>query len=187
MDFLAELWLPILLSGVAVFVISSVIHMVLPYHKSDFQTLPGEEQAMDVLRGLDIPPGDYYFPYVKSDEKMNSESYQARVSEGPVGSLTIMAKGGPNMGTSLIQWFVYTLVVGIFAAYVAYNAIGPSDTYLEVFQFTGAVSFTGYALALAQQSIWYHKKWSSTLKSTFDGLIYALLTAGMFGWLWPGL
>ena len=104
-----------------------------------------------------------------------------------MGFVTILNNGIPSMGSSLAQWFIYTVIVGIFAAYVAYNAIGPSDTYLEVFQFTGAVAFTGYALALAQNSIWYSKKWSSTFKSVFDGFVYALLTAGMFGWLWPAL
>lgn len=41
------------------------------------------------------------------------------------------------------------------------------------------------ALALLQNSIWYKRKWSSTLKSMADGLVYALVTAGTFGWLWP--
>jgi hypothetical protein len=27
--------------------------------------------------------------------------------------------------------------------------------------------------------------WSIVLKESFDGLIYSLLTAGTFGWLWP--
>jgi hypothetical protein len=34
-------------------------------------------------------------------------------------------------------------------------------------------------------SIWYSRAWINTIKSTIDGLIYALLTAGTFGWLWP--
>lgn len=187
MEFLLELWLPILLSSLAVFMISSVIHMVLPYHKSDFQELPGEAQAMDALGKLNIPPGDYYFPFMQSSSDMKSEAYKAKAEKGPVGFVTIFPNGMPSMGSNLAQWFTYSAVVGIFTAYIAYNAIGASDTYLEVFQITGAASFVGYALALSQQSIWYGKKWSSTFKSTFDGFIYALLTAGMFGWLWPGL
>jgi hypothetical protein len=34
-------------------------------------------------------------------------------------------------------------------------------------------------------SIWYHRSWGTTLRYTVDGLVYALLTAGIFGWLWP--
>jgi len=31
----------------------------------------------------------------------------------------------------------------------------------------------------------YKRNWGTTLKSVFDGLVYALFTAGAFGWLWP--
>lgn len=186
MEFLAVLWLPIVLSAVLVFVVSSIIHMVLPYHKSDFAKLPDEEAVRAALQPLDLPPGEYSIPFAGYSGAMGSEEFKTKLEQGPVAFMTVMKNGAYNMGSSLIQWFIYSIVVSIFAAYVAYNAIGPSDTYLEVFQFSGAVAFTGYALALAQNSIWYNRKWTTTLKSVFDGLIYALLTAGMFGWLWPG-
>ena len=83
------------------------------------------------------------------------------------------------------MWFVYSLIVGVFAGYVTGRAVHPGANYLDVFRFVGATSFMGYGLALMQNSIWYWKKWSTTLKSMFDALIYALLTAGVFGWLWP--
>jgi hypothetical protein len=78
-----------------------------------------------------------------------------------------------------------TLVVNVFAAYVTGRALGPGAEYLEVFRFVGATTFAGYALALWQNSIWYSKAWGTTLRSTVDGLVYALLSAGVFGWLWP--
>jgi len=71
------------------------------------------------------------------------------------------------------------------AAYIAGRALEPGAHYLSVFRFAGATAFFGYAFALMQQSIWYKRAWGTTFKSTFDGLIYALLTAGTFGWLWP--
>jgi hypothetical protein len=76
------------------------------------------------------------------------------------------------------------VIVSIFAAYIAGRALGPGAPYLEVFRFAGSTAFAGYALALAQNSIWYKRNWGATLKSMFDGLVYALLTAGTFGWLW---
>jgi hypothetical protein len=54
-----------------------------------------------------------------------------------------------------------------------------------VFRFAGTTAFIGYSVALWQMSIWYRRAWSTTIKATVDGLIYALLTAGVFGWLWP--
>ena len=99
--------------------------------------------------------------------------------------LTVMKNEPANLGPSLIKWFLYSIVVGIFAAYVAGRALGPEAHYLAVFRFIGVTSFLGYTLALWQETIWYNRKISTSIKNTFDGLIYALFTAGIFGWLWP--
>jgi hypothetical protein len=42
-----------------------------------------------------------------------------------------------------------------------------------------------YGLGHFQTAIWYRRSCSTTLKDVFDGLVYGLLTAGTFGWLWP--
>jgi hypothetical protein len=85
----------------------------------------------------------------------------------------------------LVKWFLYCVVVGVFAAYIASRAVEPGGDYLQVFRFAGSTAFLGYTMALWQSSIWYHRSWKTNLINTFDGLIYALLTAGVFGWLWP--
>ena len=103
----------------------------------------------------------------------------------PVVVATVMPSGRPAMGAQLVQWFVYCLVVGVFAAYIAGRALGPDADYLAVFRFAGATAFVGYSLALWQNTIWYKRNWVVTLKSTADGLVYGLLTGGTFGWLWP--
>jgi hypothetical protein len=180
-----ELWLPILLSAVAVFIISSIIHMVLGYHKNDYAALPSEKEIMDDLGKYNIPPGDYSFPRAKNMKDMKSKEFVEKLNKGPVGMLTIIKSGPPSMGKDLFLWFVYSIIVGIFAAYVAGRALPEGAHYLSVFRFTGVTAFAGYSLALLQGSIWYKRSWSATLKSMFDGLIYALFTSGIFGWLWP--
>jgi len=182
---IASLLLPILLSAVAVFIISSVIHMVLGYHKNDFTGLQSEKQVMDDLRKYNIPPGDYHFPRANSMKEMSSPVFIEKMKQGPVGMITIMKSGPPNMAKELTMWFIYSLIVGIFAAYVAGRALGPEAHYLAVFRFAGVTAFVGYSLALLQNSIWYKRNWAATIKSMFDGLIYALFTGGIFGWLWP--
>lgn len=179
------LWLPILLSAVFVFVASSVIHMLLPYHRSDFKGLPREEETMAALRPLAIPPGEYVMPYAPSPEAMKSPEFQERATQGPVAFMNVLPNGVPGMGASLVQWFGYCLVIGLFAGYLTSRAVGFGAPYLEVFRFAGTTAFLGYAAGLWQNSIWYKRAWSTTLKSTFDGLLYGLLTAGTFGWLWP--
>ncbi|KAA3654830.1 MAG: hypothetical protein DWQ10_17550 [Calditrichaeota bacterium] len=180
-----SLWLPILLSAVFIFVVSSIIHMVLKYHNNDFMGLPDEDGVMGALQKFSIPPGDYAVPYAGSMEAMKSDAYLEKVNKGPVAMLTVLENGQPKMGVSLALWFLYSIIVSIFAAYVAGRALGPDAHYLGVFRFAGATAFMGYAMALLQNSIWYKRNWAATCKSMFDGLIYALVTAGTFGWLWP--
>ena len=183
---IVDLWAPILLAAVLVFVVSSVIHMFLGYHANDYEQVPNEEGVMDALRPFDIPPGDYVFPWAGSSSAMNSEEYQAKVAKGPVAFFTrVPAESVTNMGPSLAQWFVYCVLVGVFAAYLGGQVLAPGAPYMTVFQITGTTAFCAYALALPQRSIWFKQKWSTTLKSMFDGLVYALVTAGVFGWLWP--
>ena len=181
---LASLWAPILVSSVIVFVASSVVHLVLPYHRSDYGKVPSEDAVMDALRRFNIASGDYMIPCAGSSNAMKSPEFKEKVKRGPVALLTVMP-GGFGMGKRLAQWFVYLIVVGIFAGYVAGRALGPQAPYLSVFRFVGAVAFAGYGLALWQNSIWYSRSWATTCKSNVDALIYALLTAGTFGWLWP--
>ena len=182
---LHELWLPILLSAVIVFAVSSLIHMASPWHKSDYPKVPNEDRVMDVLRPLAIPPGDYMIPRPSSRQEMRSPQFAEKFKRGPVMMLTVMPGGSMAMGKNLAMWFVYAAVVGVFAAYVAGRALPPGAEYLRVFRFAGVTAFIGYSVALWQMSIWYRRSWLTTIKATIDGLIYALLTAAMFGWLWP--
>jgi hypothetical protein len=182
---LQALWLPILLSAVIVFIVSSIIHMVLPWHKSDYPKVPDEEKLMAALRPLAVPPGDYMVPRASSMQEMRSPEFTEKMKNGPVLMLTVMPNGPWSMGRNLILWFVYSVVVGIFAAYIVSRALPAGADYLRVFQLAGATAFIGYSAALWQMSIWYRRDWTITAKATVDGLIYALLTAGTFGWLWP--
>jgi hypothetical protein len=182
---LTSLWLPILLSAVFVFVASSIIHMVLGYHANDFVATPDEERIRVALR--DMPPGDYVVPHAASAAAMKDPEFQRKMREGPAAFMTVAPAGDWNMGRSLGLWFVYCLIVSLFAAYIASRALGPDAYYLDVFRFAGATAFIGYSMALWQHVIWYRRSAIPALKSTFDGLIFALLTAGTFGWLWPAI
>ncbi len=180
-----SLWLPILLAAVAVFIVSSVIHMVLTYHRSDFRGVPNETAVMDALRPFNIPPGEYVLPWADTPAARQSPEFLDKASRGPVAFVTALPPGIPGMGASLAQWFGYCVLVGIFAAYVASRTLLPGEDYLQVFRITGTVAFAGYGLALIQNSIWYKRAWSTTAKSVFDALLYGFFTGGVFGWLWP--
>ena len=185
MTALTALWLPILLSAVIVFVVSSVIHMASAWHKSDYPKIPNEDRVRDALRPLAIPPGDYIVPRPSTRQEMTSPEFAAKVKQGPNLIVTVLPNGPWSMGRNFTLWFLYAAAVGFFAGYVAGRALPPGAEYLHVFRFVGVTAFIGYALALWQLSIWYRRAWSTTIKATVDGLVYALLTAGTFGWLWP--
>lgn len=182
---IVSLWLPILLGAVLVFIVSSLIHIVLNWHHSDFAKLPGEDQVMAALRPLNIPPGEYMMPKPDTPKQMRDPAFVEKLNQGPVAMVTVWPNGQPKMGASLIQWFIYSIIVGVFAAYVATRAgLAHDAEYLQVFRMTGTTAFCCYAVALWQSSIWWKRSWMATFKSTVDGLIYALVTAGAFGWLW---
>lgn len=181
-----SLWLPILVSGVFVFIASSIIHLVLTYHSTDFKKAPNEDAVMDALRSLNLAPGEYLVPYAGGAKEMKSPEFQEKLKKGP-RAMVVMFEGQVNMVRNLALWFIFSLVVGVFAAYVAGRALGPGAPYLSVFRFAGVTAFACYTVASWQDSIWFGRSWGRTIRHAVDGLVYALLTGGTFGWLWPAM
>ena len=184
MAFLAALWLPIVLSAVIVFVASSIMHMVLPYHRSDYSGLPDEDKLRATLRAANLKRGLYIFPFA-THKDMKSPALIEKYKEGPVGFMTIMPSGPPAMPKFLGQWVAFCLVVGFFTAYITAHTVAAGANYLVVFRVAGATAFMAYGLGHLSDGIWKGQMWSSVIKEVFDGLVYGLLTAGVFGWLWP--
>jgi hypothetical protein len=182
---LSSLVLPILLSAVFVFIVSSVIHMFLTYHRGDVARIPREDEALDAMRRLDLAAGDYMAPHAGSPEGMRKPEFVEKMRRGPIVLMTVVDGGAASMPKSLAFWFGFSVVVSLFAGYIASRALGPGADYREVFRFAGTAAFMGYGLALPHDSIWSHRKWSTTIKLMFDALIYGMVTAGTFGWLWP--
>jgi hypothetical protein len=182
---LASLWMPILVSAIVVFVISSIIHMASPWHKNDYPRVPNEDAVRAAIRPLNIPPGSYMVPRPANQKEMGSPEFAEKMKSGPVLMLQVMPNEMTPMAKNLVNWFIYAIVISFFSAYITSRAVGAGTNYLVVFRFIGTTAFMGYALALWQMSIWYRRSLSVTIKSTIDGLIYACFTAGVFGWLWP--
>ncbi|HXF50025.1 MAG TPA: hypothetical protein VNL73_11465 [Verrucomicrobiae bacterium] len=180
-----ELWAAILVSTVLVFLASWMVHMLPLWHRNDFPPVPNEDKVRDAMRPLAIPPGEYMIPRCNDPKQMKDPAFMEKLKQGPVVFLTVYPNEVFKMGPSLVQWFIYCIVVGIFAAYVAGRALEPGAEYLEVFRFAGFTAFCCYAVGTWPASIWFKRSWGYTAKMTLDGLIYGLLTGGTFGWLWP--
>ncbi len=181
---LVSLWMPILVATVVVFLASAVMWMVMPHHKKDWSQLPDEEAAMKTLRDQGLEPGQYAFPHYLPADAKNPE-VQEKLKAGPVGLMVVMPSGPPAMGKSLGLSFVHNLVISILVAYIAGATLPAGTDYLAVFRVAGTAAILGYCGATAVSAIWFGRKWSTVLKEIFDGVVYGLLTAGVFGWLWP--
>jgi len=182
---ISMLWLPILLAAAFVFVASSVVHMVLPIHAGDYQKLPNEDLVRQALRDAEVKPGQYMYPGCDSMKEYASEELQKKFAEGPVGVMIVRPDGMPNMGKSLLQWFVVCVLVSLVTAHLATFACEAGAAGGRVFHVTALVALMGYCGGCALDSIWKGVSWAVTGKFLFDGLLYALVTGGTFAWLWP--
>ena len=178
-----SLWPPIIVSTGIVFIASFLAWMVLPHHRSDWSKLPDEEAARSALRGVD--PGQYTIPHAATSDEWKSKEWLDKAKEGPNAFLLVIPSGLPRMGKNLVLWSLYCLVISTFVAYLTGRTMAAGSHYLAVFRVAGAVAFLAYSAAHVQGAIWFGQSWSRTIKDVIDGLVYALLTAGVFGWLWP--
>jgi hypothetical protein len=184
MTLLSALWLPIVLSAVIVFIASSIMHTLLPYHRGDYKQLPDEDKTLTALRSSDLKRDLYVFPFCKPKD-MKTPAAIEKYKQGPVGMMIVFPSGPPVLGKFLGLWFGYCLLISFFVGYLAAHTIVPHADYLLVFRVVGTAAFLTYGLGPLANVIWKGYPWSFVLKEVIDGLIYALLTAGTFGWLWP--
>ncbi len=182
---LTQLWLPIVLAAVFIFIVSSLIHMVFKWHNSDYLVLPQEEAIRAAIRAAAPAPGMYVMPHCGDMKEMNSPEMTAKFQEGPVGMLFLRANGGHDIGKSLGQWFILSLAVAFTTAYVACHSLKAGDSYLLVFRITGTITFLAYGTGSLINGVWMGQPWKAVLKDLVDALLYALVTGGAFGWRWP--
>jgi len=181
---LGSLWLPALVSAVAVFVVSSIIWMALPYHKADIRFLPDQDAFDRAIGSLDIEPGLYMFPNCSSAEEMKSEAFKARSERGPWGTLTLMGSR-PSFGMNLVRAFLSYLLVCVLVAYVAGVTLAPGAEYLHVFRVCGTCAVLGFCTGGLANDFFLGKPARFVVTGFIDGVVFALVTAGVFAAMWP--
>lgn len=185
MQFLSALWLPILVSGAAVFIVSALVWTVLPNHKTEFSGVPNEDAVMDALRAGGLAPGRYVVPWMGGGEAMKTPEGRAKLENGPIAYFTVAPRGMPNMGRMMAQSFVSAVIISAFVGYLAWHTLAPGTGYLAVFRITGTATFMAYALGWISESTWFARPWRSFGWTVIDSLLYAGVAGGVFGWLWP--
>jgi hypothetical protein len=184
MEILIQLWLPILVSSIVVFVASSLAWMVLPHHKADVKPYPDEQALRDHLAQVKPPPGAYMWPCCGTPDEMKSEEFKARFNAGPWGNMTLLG-AKPNFARNLVLIFVFYVVVGIFVGYITSLARATGAPFIDVFRVAGAVGVLAYCAGSIPNAVFFGKPGRFIFTDLVDGVVYGLLTGLVFGWLWP--
>ena len=182
---LEQLWMPIIAAAVAVFAMSSLVHMVFKWHNSEYRKLPNEEEARAVLRSSAGSPGIYFVPHMSHYKEVKNPEVLRKFVDGPVAMITMRRAGTPGMGGALGQWFVLNLVVAVIAGYLACHAVPAGASFLAVARYVSVVTFMAYGVGAISSGIWMGRPWSAVMKELLDAFIYALVSACVFAWLWP--
>jgi NADH:ubiquinone oxidoreductase subunit 3 (subunit A) len=183
MSELFGLWLPIIAAAAVGHIASAIAWIVMPHHKPEWRRIPNEDQFLDAVRSGKPAPGQYMFPYCEWSDMKDPEK-KARYEAGPHGTLNVW-RGAPNMNRNMFLTFVYFLVANVFIAYITSLALDPGAHYLTVFQIAGTAAIMAYCFASIPNAIWFGKPLRAVCTDLLDGIVYGLLTAGIYGWLWP--
>lgn len=182
---LLDLWAPAVASALGVWFTNSFVYAALPHHKSDFKSLPNETTARKALKPQNIGAGQYNIPHLPSYHDAKKPDYIRKFEEGPVAFITVLPRGmqsvGKGLGLSLLYYFVVSLIV----AYIAASTLDASTSYAGVFRVAATTAWLAYGWAMVPEAIWYGRPWKAIVKQLADSALYALVTAAIFGWLWP--
>ena len=183
---LAQLWMPIVLGAVFVFIASSLIHMVFKWHNADYGKLPNEDEVRAAVSKGGATPGQYSMPHCLGPKDAQNPEIQKKFVEGPVALMWVLPNGMPNMGKMLGSWFALNLLVCFFIAYIAAHTLAAGTAPMQVLRVTASIGFLAYATGAISDGIWFGKPWGAVAKDLLDALIYGFAGAAAFAWLWPG-
>jgi hypothetical protein len=184
---LSSLWLPIVLSAVAVFFLAGLAWMVVGHHAKDWVKLPNQDAVMDVLRDQAPNGGQFVFPGCdhKDRKSMNTPEFQAKFAKGPSGYLYIRKPGPFSMGPMFVQSILFYLVVTTLVAHLATATFHEGAPRAYVFHYVWLATWLAYAAGMTWSVIWAGHSWRHTLLCMLDHVVYAAATAGIFAWRWP--
>ena len=180
-----SLLLPIVLASVAVFILSTIIHMAMPWHKSDYGNVPNDDAAIAAIQSLNLAPGDYAVPNPRLPGGGKNPNFIAHFERGPAFHMTVIPPGGMHMGKYMGPWFGFMLLISAIAGWVTGSIVAPGGNPHAVFHFSAIITACSYGFGTWPLSVWYHRKWSTAFKETFDAILYGLATGAVFMWMWP--
>jgi hypothetical protein len=180
-----SLLLPIVVAAVAVFILSMIVHLAMPWHKSDYANVPNHDAAVAAIQSLNLAPDDYAVPNPQLPGGGKNPDFIAEFERGPTFHMTVIPSGGMPMGKYLGSWFGFMLLISAIAGWVTGSIVPPGGNRRAVFHYSAIITACSYGFGGWTLSIWYFRKWSTAFKGTFDAILYGLATGAVFMWLWP--
>lgn len=188
MSFLAQLWLPIVVSALLVFFLSAATHMLVPFRQTEWGQLKTQDAIQASLRGA--APGLYMFPTPADPKERGKPEAMQKMAEGPSGWLTLVHPGPMSWGRNLGLSLAMNLFVSFGAAYIATMTLGAMPLQLfpherVVFRVVSTIGFLAYAVGPIYDAVWFWKPWKSLAYTALDSLAYGLVMGVTFSMLWP--
>jgi hypothetical protein len=180
-----SLLLPIVLAAVAVLILSMINNLAMPWHKSDYGNVPDHDAAIAAIGSLNLAPDDYAVPNPRLPGGGKNPDFIAHFERGPTFHITVFPRGGMHMGKYMGQWFGFMLLISAIAGWVTASIVAPGGNTIAVFRFSAILTTCSHGFGAWPLSIFYHRKWSTAFKETFDAILYGLATGAIFMWLWP--
>lgn len=183
MEFLVDLWLPILLNGIVLFFASFIAWVVLPHHFGDKKKLPNEDALMDFIRSQNLPAGNYMFPYGTHKADQNTEEFMEKYAAGPRGLVDIYDM--PSMPMNMVKTVIFFLITSAIIGYITHVACPPGaegNSFMKIFRMAGTVGILTHASSGVLNGIWFRKRLFTDI---IDGIVFGLILGLIFALLWP--
>lgn len=174
-----ELWLPIVATGLATHILSTLAWTVLPHHRPEWQKLPNEDEFHGSLAGK-VPAGQYVFPFAQDNQTVKSEAYQRKA--GSCSGMLIIWPSPTNMAKAIGLTFTSFLIVAFVIGYLASLGLARGAEFLKVLQFVSTAGLLAHLSAKFPFVFWFRRK---IAMDVLDGAVYALATGLIFAALWP--
>lgn len=182
MDMLLAIWLPIVLAAAAAWFWSFLSWAILGIHKPETRKLPDEDAFLNAVRSLNLPPANYFFPYLEHNTK--DPAALEKWHRGPCGKLSIWSPN-VNMAGNMLATLGVCLLTAFLIGYVASVTLPRGTDFMRVFQVCGTMGVLGYSFSQLPNLIWFQGGKRAMVTCVFDGIVQGLATGLIFAALWP--
>ena len=178
------LWLPIVLSTIAIFFCSFLSWMVFHLHQKDWGKLEHEDALMETIRDMDAADGNYMFPGTTNPKDMQDPAFMEKYAAGPRGVITLfpVPNMGKNLGLTMLYFFVCCCTFAYLADFALKPGSEPGADFITVFRFVATIAMFTFAAAVIQHSIWFRIR---VVGHVIESIAYSLIAGTIFAALWP--